>query len=502
MVFSRMKTIQIQKYFPLIFLPVCLATLYFFATFLGMIEPRMTNPYPNSGTETQPVWGAMQVAKGNVLYRDFLHELPIIPLTYGSLTYVIPGWIAGAVGKTDYWTIISIGRWMALSGFIATIILTVISAKRYTKSLPYALIAITPVWWFPYMNEWATKYLPDFAAVAFSLLGWLVVSRNTTSKGDYIKYTAAALCWTAAWHFKPIALVGIIAYASEIFYAFLADKNFKSAVKKSAPFFITAALCITTATVLNINTNGLWRLNTVTTAQQCQWNPKYIFETYKIAPTVLWIPLQIVFALLCLRKSPIAFALLIETLVATLFMMKQGANINYLIGSVLLFGICLAQMIKDSSPDFSAHKIIAVYSCGIGLTAMCLNRNESLRISTEYIPPVSNPYFHTERLLPELKTNRIISMIPEFGLMHNCDILFADNFHLALLSSNTALTPEIIKARVEENGYNIIFTEPLVMGYHGLRSINNTLNQRFSESWAKTVQVDAATIIIRTGLSE
>src|SRR5262245_211375 len=82
---------------------------------------RLAAKYAISLVEPQLVAGAMRVATGDRLYRDYRNERPVIPLPYGVLEYVIPGLAARLAGHADAVAILHFGRSVSLASGVGVL---------------------------------------------------------------------------------------------------------------------------------------------------------------------------------------------------------------------------------------------------------------------------------------------------------------------------------------------------------------------------------------------
>lgn len=462
-----------------------LCTVYFFASFVAVVVPRLFNPNPNSGIEIQPVWGAMQVAQGNPLYTDYINNLPTIPLTYGVLTYVVPGLTAKLFGQTDFLSVTYIGRAFIFLGFLLSLFMTYLLSKSFTKNARTAFLALIPIWWFPYVNEWATKLLPDYLAIGLSLSGWYLLRSETPSKSAK---ATALVCWLCAWHLKPIILVGPVAFLCETFYHALRQKDIKGIWKSWGGLYCYAALALVSAVLLNWATDGLWKLNAIDSAGEFEWDYRYLLMTTSFSPTLFIIPLLLVYALISLKDSPVALALLVELILSVIFQMKEGSNINYLTNAILLTGICLSISLTNIFENRSNWRLWTGSTLILlaGLLIMKLNFRETYRFSTEFHFVLDKELRQAmAEALKGAEPEKILCLSPYYAVTENLPIHFADSFHYAVLVQNYIIDFSKIAMPVSEGYYDFIITEKTEYVYHNVVPIQYRMKKLMEQNYEK-----------------
>ncbi|MGI8907741.1 MAG: hypothetical protein ACR2IE_14765 [Candidatus Sumerlaeaceae bacterium] len=326
-------------------------------------------PQVLSISEPQAIAAGMRVAAGTAMLTDFRIGYPIIPLPYGVLEYWLPGIVARSVGWRDAMNVLFLGRLVSLLSLVIILILYWRLLRQEDLPARYAVIAALPLLWAAYPLRWAAQFAPDFPAVALSLAGWCVgrtvlLARNETrSRGNPIVYaTAQALLWTAAFHFKPTMIPGVVAF---LFEASAGRTGHVSANQRTrlrramVPLVLSAVFILSTSFALNAATQGLWYLNAVKSSAAFRFRLEYLFSSLTFHPTLS--PLLIVFGMisLLLSRSIVVFrAVLATAFLECLFMMKQGSNVDYLLGSIALFGFALAKTAHGLSRTWKADVLL------------------------------------------------------------------------------------------------------------------------------------------------
>ncbi|MBX3729239.1 MAG: hypothetical protein KF858_08645 [Candidatus Sumerlaeia bacterium] len=194
-----------------------LVSLVYAVLFLALLPPRLAAPTAISAIEPQPVAGALRVARGEILYRDFFAERPVLPLTYGALPYWITGKSARLIGSTEPRQVMRVGRAITLFGTLAVTLLLAFLAFQRGVSVRWAGLACLPMFWFPYLAEWWVKFTPDAPALALSLAGWALLGPPDREQSGRFpaRLVGAVLLWTLAFHFKPTVLAGPMGFGIE-----------------------------------------------------------------------------------------------------------------------------------------------------------------------------------------------------------------------------------------------------------------------------------------------
>lgn len=488
-------------------------TLYYFAQALWLMPARVLNPYANSMIEPAPIAGALCVARGETLYRDYREGRPAIPLTYGALTYAAPGWVARLTGFGEPIEVARIGRGFSLLAGIGICLIAARLARRNGAASPWHWLAAAPLLWFPYPLEWMAKFAPDSPALLFSLAGWWIAGRPErwmAAPGEggarwaqrIARGAAAAALWAIAFHYKPNVIAGQAGFAAEFLlfgWRAGARERTRSLLVVSTMGLACVALDLLSALAVDRATGGLWRLNVIESTRICEYDPSYIFGVLgHLRREGRWMLIwMIAVAPFFLRRSPVATAFLAACALDLAMIGKQGSNVNYLLGSIVLWGIAACATLDFARRD--AARTEEVESRGLadpGDTGDTGDTRSGVRfplrspvwvsipiallllvapwkarvVLWESFPPTATELHDVDIVLPGVPPSGILCLDAFYGQSRGLEIPFADPYHAALLARRGVVdfAPEARALRGRE--YRVVIGNRQFLGdkkYHG-----------------------------------
>ncbi len=498
---------------------------YFLAHALWVMPTRVLNAYANSVIESQPVWGALQVARGEPLYDDYRAGRPVVPLTYGVLEYAVPGWAARMTGLESAVGMARTGRLVSLVAGLGIVIVAGLLARRFGAPAPWNWLAAVPLLWFPYPTEWLAKFAPDAPALLCSLGGWLALPRpeQWQRKGHprtkTARVAAAVVLWTIGFHFKPTVLAGQIAYGVECVWVSSSPSGesrrgrWRAAGAAGLLGGAFLAAVLVTSLLINHATGGLWKLNLIDSMRVCEYKLSFLLGDLgylrKERPALLvWLAVSAVYFL---RATPVAAAFLAIWLFELLLMTKQGSNINYLLGSVVLWGIaaCVAlgrvmsekaagrakgkQNFKAAdTPDSWWRVLYGALGRStwllIPIVLLLLKDPGVARIVYwESFPPARDEVLAVDELLRQARSDRILCLEPSYGMAHGLAFPFADSYHASLLAEEGIVDFSPEAERLRRRAYAMVIANRLyrnAFSYHEQLAVPSAIFDALASEYA------------------
>jgi hypothetical protein len=403
---------------------------------------RVSSEWALTGVEPMAAIGAMRVARGEALYRDFRHGRPVVPLPYGVLAYEAPGVVARALDLSDPVPILRLGRLQALAAALASMALLALLARQRGVPWRWAWLAAAPLLWFARMDEWFAKFTPDTTALMLSLAGWAILGppTETRPRPPWPRAALAVALWTAGYHLKPTLLVGPVAFALE--HVLGSPARRRAIVSVGLIAAGTAAAVVLTSLAVNIATRGLWSLNAISALSAAALSPRNIIECFGVHPSqgwtapldhLLWqntflhllIPL---WAALLLRRTPLAAAYFVALLLELVTMAKQGSGTNYLLGSTALFCVALAVSLRRGLRP-------SLFVLPVLLALLLWHLPKAGLVRYEAAVPKPKDLQLVDAARRGLPPGRVLCLDPFYALTRGIPFLFADGYHAALLSA-------------------------------------------------------------------
>ncbi|MCB2153847.1 hypothetical protein KQI84_03095 [bacterium] len=454
---------------------------------------------PISTVEPQPVVGALRVARGEVLYWDYTAGPPVIPLTYGALTYLLPGYVSRIVGITNPQGVLLVGRWLTFLAGLCALGFAVLLAHQRKVPWKFALWVAVPLYTFPYAAEWLVKFTPDSFALAASLGGWALVGPpdRDEDRAFYLRLVGAIILWIAVAHLKMIVLIGPIGFAVESIVA-ARRRSVRSLVPLAAAGAAVVLGVVLSAVAANALTDGMWKLHVIDSVKGCAFNLRFALTSLlAFGPPELFgrgaTPLlggaavflaMMFWAGLGVRRQPLYAVPLALFLVNVAFMAKQGANMNYLLGAIVAWSIAAVVDLANREPKGLRRIEVAVSICGLALVA--LNLPAAPRVSRELTPATEEEYRRADIYRERFGDDRVLVAESVYGITRDAPIPWADNYHASLLleDGSHALDPVLDKIKAGE--YDVVITGPVVRGtYHRIPVYPQAIFDALSQSYAK-----------------
>lgn len=348
-------------------------------------KERVALDTPLTIIEPQPLWAITQFAAGEPMYRDFRVERPAVPLTYGPLAYLAPGSAARLLGLEEAKHLLRAGRAASVLGLLAALGACAAIARQRGVRWPWAIAAGAPLLWIPYMAEWHGKFAPDIPALGLSLLGLAVAGRAPSARW---RLGLAILLWLAAFGFKATVIAGPLAFGIERLAAWLRDRNDADAKRELAAALAAGGILLGAAAglagVFQWATGGLWKLHAIDSMAACRFDFALTWDSLRglgLGGGGLLLAAMGAWAIRRARANAFHAAFLAACAFQALLMAKEGANINYLVGAVSLWGIGAA-LDFDAPGGFRGSWLGAAAGAAIGLLA-CWAVPGSARIANE-----------------------------------------------------------------------------------------------------------------------
>lgn len=442
------------------------------------VQPsRLGFHYPPSIPEHQSIVGIHAVAHGEVLYRDWQVELPVVPLTFGTMFYKSYGNVLGWVTDGSPHQLFRLGRWLTLLFFLALVaLLSFVALRGSTNRIAGGLIPLLIITAFPYPAEWTTKILPDIAALFFGFLGWALARRGLDGTGwkPYGFLAAGALSWVIAFHFKPTLIHGEILFAVEAIHrAFTGGRPWREAIQPILTRCLPVGLAvvagvIVTALWVNQTTNGLWYSNQVESIAHREKSIEFIrhsFVLWRLGSTITLLGL-VAIALVASLRVP-ALAAMVLMLPFDLAMMRlQGSNVNHLLGSIVLGGIGLRQLVlllgsMEWRPALTA-RIPLIGGAVLLFVGMVLTLPNSSRRTWEGTRESPRHVATVLAMIGEAEPGRVLFLDAYMALLAGEQAIYADGYHGYILEEDGLEIFHPIAERIARGDYDLVVANQML----------------------------------------
>lgn len=451
-------------------LAVLALSVFYLGALLWADAQRIPLHHPFTGIEPQPVWGAQRVARGLPLYTPWDGAAPNVPLTYGPLAYLIPGFIARAARRVDAGSVLHIGRALsALSTLAMAWVLTRLARAR-GRSAVFAASAALPLVWFPYPMEWSARFTPDTLALALSLGGLAATRRG---RGGL-----AGALWAVGALVKPTAFVGPLV-------ALLDARRARSPGVLPRAVAVGAGLLVTALLALELRTAGQWRSHLLDSMSVCAYSPRYaLASVMNLGPEGVAALLMLLGIALAAGDAEDRVALLSTATLEIALSCKQGSNVNYLLGTIALSALVAAGAWERA---WRERRPLAWSVALAGLVAaLGLGAREAPRVLREGVIPLRREVRVIAARVAALPRERVLSLSPYFGIAHDLPILYADPYHANLLAQRGRVRFDDVLARLREGRYAAVVSDlphhaPIVWhdGAYSPRELAAALQSRY-----------------------
>jgi hypothetical protein len=421
------------------------AILSLAALTLSLVPSRILCPWPLGIVEPSVLVGVERVVRGEALYRAYWESLPLNPLPYGVAEYLVPGLIGRWTGLVEPMELIRIGRLISLAAFLAVAILCMVAARGFGAGRLWSVAAAGGVFAVPAAMEWATKLAPDMPALALSLAGWLLARRLLmpgSPAGKFAAGVVCAVCWLAAFHYKPTVIAGPIALSVEMALLFAAGMRPWLPLAWSV---VALGASLLVVVLLQWVTGGLYWANMFGSMAVCRYSLSNLAQTINLVPPngVVLTGLLLVVVLRggshCIWLAALANFVL-ELLLAT----KQGSNVNYFMGSLALSGIAFAisasgtivesRAMPGGRVDLRRMGLIAAHL--VLLCGLILQVPGALEFSRELPIPDTAELAAADRTVEETgERGQVLCLDPFYARTRHMDYPYADSYHANLLLS-------------------------------------------------------------------
>ncbi|MGI8905842.1 MAG: hypothetical protein ACR2IE_05045 [Candidatus Sumerlaeaceae bacterium] len=400
---------------------------------LALIPIRVSSGWTNTIMEAQPVYGAHRVAKGSPLYAA-PWQTNGFALTYGALTYEVPGRLAKLTGRTQSVSaefVLRAGRLQSLAAFLVLLVVIATVAKQYADSVKIAAVAVLPAFWFPFISEWYSDFVPDAPALACSAAGWLL-ALLARRRIIWLGF-AAGILWCGAFFYKPTALLGLVGYAVAEFPR--RGESVQQWRRFISPFAVCGLAVLIMGAVVEVGTGGLWLNHMIGSQALCDVRVGNVLEALQQAGMAGKIMLVCMAAVAVANIDfPLFRAFVVLALLETAMMMKQGSNVHYLLGSVLLWGVAVAASLSRwyqvQSGVYYRQAVVIAGLTGICICLVCQWRAARV-VLWEGIIPTSEEIQVVDQGI--VAPGGVLAVEPYYGLTRNTSLAFVDSFHASLM---------------------------------------------------------------------
>jgi hypothetical protein len=410
------------------------------------------------------------------MLTDYRVGYPAIPLPYGSLEYWLPGITARLLGVHEGLGALRVGRAFSLVALLA-ICLLLPQLARHNCTYRYAWLAVLPLFWCAYPLRWATQFAPDFPALALSLGGWLLY-RPAIEERPHPAARAAlqALLWTTAFHVKLTMIPGLIAYCCESLAWVLAQPQptRRSAILRAiTPLFLLVSLVVSSCFLANLFTNGGWFLNAVKSSAIFEYGLNNLWSALRFRPALLpLLSLILIFSMVTARDSWLSPAILLTAAFEMLCMTKQGSNVDYMLGTIALFGLTLPGAARNFLASTGRAPALASTSGALVLAAALAIGARDTIVPAKEFPLTSDAEINRVRAAAaKYGASRVLCMDAFTAQRTGAFYPYAEPHHTARLLQLKLFSLQPVIDRVTRHDYALIVTNQFFINppsYNGL----------------------------------
>lgn len=195
-------------------------------------------------------WHAWRAMNGESLYRDCLAEPPHVAAVYGPLAYLLPALVGLAVGASDPFTILLIGRGMSLLAAIISGVLIHALARRLGARRLFAWIAVLVALSNPIFWNLNAEFRADPVTLCLSMAAVACFADRDTLR----RRVLASLPLTAAFLCKPTSVAPLLGIAAFLWWR---------GRKREAALWLVGGGLLAAGWVAALNglTDGAYRIN-------------------------------------------------------------------------------------------------------------------------------------------------------------------------------------------------------------------------------------------------
>lgn len=463
-------------------------------------------PQVISISEPQAIAAALRVASHKPMLTDYHVGFPIIPLPYGALEYWVPGVTARLLHDVTALSVLRVGRCFSLLSFGCIILILLKLSRQDGLSWKTTLLAPLPLFWFAYPLRWAIQFAPDFPAVGFSLAGWCVcrAAARVNSQGERrIRMVVQAILWTIAFHIKPTMIPGLIGFLCEVLAltGTKKDPGIRTIIRRCAySGALLIVLVVSSSVTLNYLTDGGWYLNAIKSSVIFDYSERHLLASLSFRPAL--VPLLLVFLLinvLLASRLWISRAVLFTAAVECAFMTKQGSNLDYLLGSISLFGLSLPYALLLLKQQYSGanHQswlrvrshmapIVTVVMSLLLAGALAAGARSATFARNEF--PVPSPAeIATLREKVQMHSRESVLCLDPFAAQ-SCGAFYpyAEPLHIARLLQLHSISLDTIVDRINKREFDTIVVNPYYFKppeYHDLLLFPQVLQQSIKSGY-------------------
>ncbi|MBX3729238.1 MAG: hypothetical protein KF858_08640 [Candidatus Sumerlaeia bacterium] len=281
-------------------------------------------------------------------------------------------------------------------------------------------------------------------------------------------------------------------------------------------FVVAAAVAllvgaVATAFALNLATGGFWKLNAIDAMGRGEFNPAFVLESlrsfrpavllYRLTPAtpvllggVGIILLMIVWAIRRLRHQPLFAAFLLSILFDLVLMTKAGSNINYLMGSLTLWGLATVAdaFPRGHSPRLPDAKLASLFACAIVLL-LVLDIPRTRVLASEILLATPLELDHARQVVEALPPERLLVLDAVWGVPQGVPVPFADTYHAAMLEKEGMLVLTDLADALVERRFRVVIANRFATAraeYHGIPLLPASLRAALVEHYTPAQRGD------------
>jgi hypothetical protein len=371
------------------------------------------------------------------------------------------------------------GRNVTAATFLATLLLTILMAWQ-RKARWATVLAPLPLFLMPELWNTFYKFVPDYPALALTLVGWCLVGpvqppSNLKNKYGRLPGAAAAfaavICWAGALYFKPTtALIGPVGYWIETWVAARETKQNSCSPqhkREISPTLIIAGWAFVAVTVGASGyavTHGLLWLNIVHSNFGSFFSPAVLVGIFATRSWTTWTVYFVVAIGAAMYWKQIPLFRVWPWLLALefCFMMKQGADINYNLGSLCVGGVAIAVAAGKLTTNALQRRHFPLIISVLLAWSIALATHMPLTLYRYYdgrfVTPINVNQLDT--VLGKYPADKTLVLDPFYAMMRRRPFPYADGYHAAILEKRGELNFSKTASAVKTRQYKVIITDP------------------------------------------
>jgi hypothetical protein len=203
----------------------------------------------------------------------------------------------------------------------------------------------------------------------------------------------------------------------------------------------------------------------------------------------------VLISLLAARRVLASRVFLASFVVELLWMTKSGSNVNYLLGSIALFGLSLPYIARNAVEWYrsssSSHQPIPgggllAGSALVLAAALAINARDALIPRNEIIPPTANEIAEVRNAIARYGASKVLCLDPFTAQRTGAFYPYAEPHHIAALTESGFISLSDVTERIQQGQFSLVVVNPYYINppvYHDLTLFPTPIKQALSQHY-------------------